>query len=167
MTTDLRDAHAGDRVLVVEPVSSGTALLTAARDLGLRTVVASFDRDDRRLPDSVRPDIDTLVTVDTADETALTRAALRLHEDGGLLGVLPGFEFYVPAVARIAARLGLAGLAEDSVEQVRDKTAMRRRIDAAGLRVPRWAPAAGGGVLEAARDTLGFHCLVKPDGSGG
>ncbi|MEV7386121.1 ATP-grasp domain-containing protein [Streptomyces sp. NPDC091215] len=167
MTTDLRDAHAGDRVLVVEPVSSGTALLTAARDLGLRTVVASFDRDDRRLPDSVRPDIDTLVTVDTADETALTRAALRLHEDGGLRGVLPGFEFYVPAVARIAARLGLAGLAEDSVEQVRDKTAMRRRIDAAGLRVPRWAPAASAAELDAAADHVGFPCVLKPSDSAG
>ncbi|MFF4038638.1 ATP-grasp domain-containing protein [Streptomyces sp. NPDC001816] len=166
MTTDLRDARPG-RVLVVEPVSSGTALLSAARDLGLQTVVASFDADDRRLPDRVRQDIDTLVTVDTNDETALTQAAIRLHEDGGLLGVLPGFEFYVPVVARLAARLGLAGVAEDSVEQVRDKTAMRQRIDAAGLRVPRWAPASSAAELDAAADHVGFPCVLKPTDSAG
>ncbi|MFE3851050.1 ATP-grasp domain-containing protein [Streptomyces griseorubiginosus] len=166
MTTDLRDARPG-RLLVVEPVSSGTALLSAARDLGLETVVASFDADDRRLPDRVRQDIDTLVTVDTNDETALTRAAIRLHEDGGLLGVLPGFEFYVPAVARLAARLGLAGVAEDSVEQVRDKSAMRRRVEASGLRVPRWAAASSAAELDAAADHVGFPCVLKPTDSAG
>jgi len=166
MTNDLRDARDG-RVLVVEPISSGTALLSAARDLGLETVVASFDAEDRRLPDRVRQDIDTLVTVDTNDETALTQAAIRLHEDGGLLGVLPGFEFYVPAVARLAARLELAGVAEDSVEQVRDKSAMRRRIESAGLRVPRWAAASSAAELDAAADHVGFPCVLKPTDSAG
>jgi biotin carboxylase len=139
--TGLRAARTG-RVLVVEPMSSGAALLRAAHDLGLETVVASFDADDRRLADSVRQDVDTLVAVDTNDEAALLRTVSRLHEDGAFAAILPGFEFYVPVVARIAARLGLAGLAEESVVQVRDKTSMRRRIEAAGLRVPRYASAA-------------------------
>ncbi|MFD7334994.1 ATP-grasp domain-containing protein [Streptomyces violascens] len=164
--TDLRDAHGG-RVLVVEPMSSGAALLRAAHDLGLETVVASYDDTDRRLPDRVRGDIDTLVTVDTNDEGALLRAATRLHAEGGLAGVLPGFEFYVPVVARIAAGLGLAGLAEESVDQVRDKTSMRRRIDAAGLRAPRHAPAASPAELQAAAGHVGFPCVLKPADSAG
>ncbi|QMU71448.1 ATP-grasp domain-containing protein [Streptacidiphilus sp. P02-A3a] len=166
MTTDLRDARAG-RVLVVEPMSSGTALLGAAHDLGLETVVLSHDRDDRRLPDRLRKDIDTLVVLDTNDEPALLEAAVRLHRQRGFAGVLPGFEFYVPAAARVAARLGLPGLAAASVEEVRDKELMRRHVASAGLRTPRFAAVAAAAELPAAAAEVGFPCVLKPTDSAG
>lgn len=166
MTTGLRAARAG-QVLVVEPMSSGTALLGAAHDLGLETVVLSYDRDDRRLPDRVRKDIDTLVVLDTNDEAALLGTALRLHRQRGFAGVLPGFEFYVPVAARIAARLGLPGLAVDSVAKVRDKALMRRQIEAAGLRTPRYAAVATAAELTDAAAAVGFPCVLKPTDSAG
>ena len=166
MVTGPRDARTG-RVLVVEPMSAGTALLGAAHDLGLETVVLSYDRDDRRLPDRVRQDIDTLVVVDTNDEAAMLEAAVRLHGQRGFAGVLPGFEFYVPAAARIAARLGLPGLAADSVAEVRDKALMRRTVQAAGLRVPRYVAPASAAELDAAAAVVGFPCVLKPTDSAG
>ncbi|MFE9427444.1 ATP-grasp domain-containing protein [Kitasatospora sp. NPDC006697] len=164
--TGLRDAPAG-RVLCIEPMSSGAALLGAAHDLGLETVVLSYDGDDRRLADRVRQDTDTLVVLDTNDEAALTAAAVRLHREREFAGVLPGFEFYVPVAARIAAELGLPGLAADSVAEVRDKALMRRRIEAAGLRVPRYATAASATELDAAAEAVGFPCVLKPTDSAG
>ncbi|WP_051967284.1 ATP-grasp domain-containing protein [Kitasatospora mediocidica] len=155
------------RVLVVEPMSSGVALLRAAHDLGLETVVVSHDRDDRRLPDGVRRDIDTLLTLDTNDEPALTAAVTALHAERQLVGILPGFEFYVPVVARLAARLGLPGLPAPQAAAVRDKALMRRRVEAAGLRVPRYAPACSAAELDAAAEAVGFPCVLKPTDSAG
>lgn len=166
MTAGLRGARAG-RVLVVEPMSSGAALLGAAHGLGLETVVLSHDRDDRRLPERVRKDIDTLVVLDTNDEAALLEAAVAVDRERRLSGVLPGFEFYVPAAARVADRLGLPGLPVASVAAVRDKALMRRRVEAAGLRVPRYASVGSAAELDAAAALVGYPCVLKPTDSAG
>ncbi|MFC9325561.1 ATP-grasp domain-containing protein [Kitasatospora sp. NPDC057015] len=166
MTAGLRGARTG-RVLVVEPMSSGAALLAAAHDLGLETVVLSHDRDDRRLPDELRKDIDTLVVLDTNDEAALVEAAVEVAREQPLSGVLPGFEFYVPAAARVAARLGLPGLPVESVAAVRDKALMRRRVEAAGLRVPRYASLGSAAELDGAAAVVGYPCVLKPTDSAG
>ena len=159
------------RVLVVEPMSSGLALLHAARALGIETVAASFDKGDRELSGAVRDAIDLLLVVETNDERALTEAIRAEHTRRPLSGIVPGFEFYVDSVARIAALLGLPGLPPGSVSGLRDKAVMRRRAAAAGVRVPRFAqvPLRFGaeGFLDEAADTVGFPAVLKPTKSAG
>ncbi|MFE2721431.1 ATP-grasp domain-containing protein [Kitasatospora sp. NPDC059327] len=155
------------RVLIVEPSSSGVALLAEAHALGFETVVASADVDDRRLPDAARDHVDRLVVVDTNDEQALAEVAAALHAERPLAGIVPGFEFYVDTVARIAPALGLPGLRADTARGLRNKATMRRLVEAAGLRVPRHAEAADERELLAAADHVGFPAVLKPTESAG
>jgi biotin carboxylase len=154
-------------ILVVEPMSSGYALLKAARQLGIETVAASFDDGDRHIPAALRELIDTVMVIETNDERALTEAVQRLHGRRPLSAIMPGFEFYVDSVARIAHSLGLPGLPPESVDWLRDKTAMRRRAAAAGLRVPRYQAVDGASQLAAAAAAVGFPLVLKPARSAG
>lgn len=151
----------------MEPMSSGYGLLAAARRLGIEVVVASFDAGDRRLSADLRELIDVLIVLDTNDEAGLTEAVLALHAEHPFSGIMPGFEFYVDTVARLADRLGLPGLPVTSIEALRNKTTMRERTRAAGLRVPRYAEAADATGLLAAADQVGFPAVLKPNRSAG
>ncbi|MER7208980.1 ATP-grasp domain-containing protein [Streptosporangium sp. NPDC000239] len=155
------------RVLVVEPVSSGNALVTAARDLGLQVVVASYDADDRTLPDEIRALAHAVLVVDTNDQAALEQAVLDMHRDAPFSAVLAGCDFHVPATARLAAALGLTGLRPETVEEVRDKVLMRARSAEAGLRTPRFAQVTSLTELEQAAEHVGYPCVIKPAGSSG
>ncbi|MEU5421493.1 ATP-grasp domain-containing protein [Streptomyces sp. NPDC020667] len=156
-----------NRILVVEPMSSGNQLLVEARALGFELVVASYDRDDRRIPDPLREHIDELVVVDTNDEPALYDRVAELHRERPFAGIVPGFEFYVGTAARLAGRLGLRGLPVADVEALRDKAVMRDRARAAGLRVPRYAEASDAAGLDAAAAHVGFPAVLKPTRSAG
>ncbi|MGW2367881.1 ATP-grasp domain-containing protein [Streptomyces sp. NPDC001667] len=156
-----------NRILVVEPMSSGNQLLVEARALGFELVVASYDRDDRRIPDPLREHIDELVVVDTNDEPTLYDRVAELHRERPFAGIVPGFEFYVGTAARLAGRLGLRGLPVADVEALRDKAVMRDRARAAGLRVPRYAEASDAAGLDAAAAHVGFPAVLKPTRSAG
>ena len=153
-------------VLVIEPMGAGLALVDAARDAGFYVAAVSYDADDRRLPDRHRDRVELLVA-DTNDEAAVTAAALALHARRPLAGILPGFEFYVDAAARLAARLGLPSLPPATVTRARDKALMRATVEAVGLRVPRWAEAGDAAGLTAAAERVGFPAVLKPAASAG
>lgn len=158
------------RILLVEPTSAYTALLRRARELEMETVVASYDEGDRRLPSALREHVDRLVVLETNDEAALTAAAVDLHRERPLCGIVPGFEFYVESVGRIAARLGLPGLPVAALDGVRHKAVMLARAAEAGLRVPRYAevgPAAEPAELDAAAAEVGYPLVLKPADSAG
>ncbi|MET9789310.1 ATP-grasp domain-containing protein [Streptomyces canus] len=157
----------GGRILIVEPSSSGLALLPQAQKLGFEVVVASADTGDRRLPDSARAHVDQLVVVDTNDERALAETVTALHAEQPFRGIVPGFEFYVDIVARLADTLGLPGLNAATARGLRDKAEMRRLVAGAGLRVPRFAEVTGERELEAAAGYVGFPLVLKPTDSAG
>ncbi|WP_051942871.1 ATP-grasp domain-containing protein [Streptacidiphilus rugosus] len=163
----MREPRRDARLLVVEPVGSSLAVLDAARELGVEVVVATFDQGDRTLSAALRDRTDHLLRVDTNDEAALTDAVLELHAEHPVTAVVPGFEFYVDTAARLAARLGVRGLAVDAARRLRDKSLMRDALDAAGLRVPRYARAGNGAELEAAARLVGFPAVLKPTRSAG
>jgi biotin carboxylase len=154
-------------VLVVEPMSSGLALPRAAHQHGYDVAVVSFDQDDRRLPDWVRPHIDHLIRVDTNDEGAVLDLADRLAGRARLAAVIPGFEYYVPLAARVAARLGLPGLPVSGVDAVRDKALMLDRLDGTGLRIPAREVVFSPDDLAGAAARVGFPCVLKPVASSG
>src|SRR5512132_2569307 len=165
----MSDPHNGvvGRVVVIEPMSSGIAVLPAARELGFETVAATYDRDDRCLSEEMRRHVDSLVVVETNDDDAVTEKVLALHAERPVVAIIPGFEFYVPIVARLADRLGLPGLPISSVDGVRNKVRMLDQIRQAGLRTPRDATVTVDSELPAAAAHTGFPCVAKPVDSAG
>ncbi|MEU5658879.1 ATP-grasp domain-containing protein [Streptomyces sp. NPDC047737] len=155
------------RVLIVEPVSSGTRTVEDAYLLGFEVVVASAGVDDRTLPPGVAGFVGTLLTVDTNDEQALADAVLAYHAEHPVDAIVPGAEFYIPAVTRLVHRLGLPGLPLEAIDPVRNKALMRERTAAAGLRVPRHVRAGTPEEIERAAETIGFPCVIKPVESSG
>ncbi|MET8758734.1 ATP-grasp domain-containing protein [Lentzea sp. NPDC004782] len=157
----------GRRILVIEPMGAGLGLVRVGRELGFDIVVATFNGDDRVISADDLALAELVVQVDTNDEAALTEIAVDLHARRPFTAILPGFEFYVDVVARLADRLGLPGLPAASVLALRDKAVMRERAQAAGLRVPRHVRATSRAELLAAAEVVGFPAVLKPTDSAG
>ena len=156
-------------VLIVEPVSAGTLLVSAAHKAGHRVTVVSANQGERSLPDSVRDLVDTVLVVDGNDEDKVMEIVLRAHEQEPFDAVLPGFEYYVPLVARLAARLGLPALSQEAALRLRHKHLMRETLGRAGVRIPRFRlidtnlpPSGIEAAIDAATAHVGFPCVVKP-----
>ncbi|MFD3471162.1 pyridoxal-phosphate dependent enzyme [Streptomyces sp. NPDC058682] len=153
-------------LLFVESNTTGTGMLALdrARELGTVPVLLTGD------PDRYRGLADTgaeVVRCDTNSDAALRAAVQERFRREEIAGVTTTSDFYVPAAARIAQWLGLPGNPPDAVTVCRDKSALRERLRAAGVRQPRYAlvqePA---GAAEAVART-GLPCVVKPaDDSG-
>lgn len=155
------------RVLVVQPAFSANAYIAHARSLGWDVLVASHESEGRTVAPAVRSLATELITVDTNDGAALEAAVEQVHQQEKIDAVLAGGEFYVPAAARLAARLGLRGLNPDTVDLVRDKAKMLQAVAAAGLEVPRFTVVRDPADLEAACAQVGFPAVIKPIESGG
>ncbi|MBC3984144.1 ATP-grasp domain-containing protein [Streptomyces sp. AC536] len=103
-----------------------------------------------------------VLTWDTNDTQALLPQVERLHAALGFDGVITSCDYYLPAVAEVAARLGLPGAPPGAVADACRKDATRRVLHAAGVPGPRfavctdWAQAA-----EAARE-IGYPLVIKP-----
>ncbi|MGF6969252.1 hypothetical protein OKW43_006347 [Paraburkholderia sp. WC7.3g] len=117
-------------VIVIEPASSGTALVAAAARLGAAAHVFSADRDERFVPRDLRAAVTSFTVVDTASSSAVAAAACAIGADG----IVPGFEYSVDVAAEAAAPLGLPHLPLEAL--TRDKYRSRSRLAAAGLGGP-------------------------------
>lgn len=155
-------------VLIIEPYTSGLELLAAATRLGHRPLVLSHNAADRVVPPTELEHWDAeLAVVDTNDLAAVVSCARRLATQHDIVGVLPGFEFYVPAAAAVAAELGLPGLTPAAGIRVRDKLRMRQALAAAGIAGPAFRSIADRAELAPAAEQLGFPLVVKPTRSCG
>lgn len=150
------------RVLVIEAISGGAALVSAAAKLGLEVVVASADRGDRSVPRALRSSIGELIVVETNDLEQLSTKVCEAHARQPIDAIFAGCDVYVPAAAHIAARLGLVGLDPATVDRVRDKVSMREAVAAAGLAEPRFREVIARDALVSAGDHVGFPCVMKP-----
>lgn len=155
-------------LLIIQPVSAGFGLVEAALRNGLQPVVLSYQQQDRTVPDSVLGNGSVLLhEVDTNDRAAVLAAADKLAEEYGICGVVPGFEYFVPVAAEVAARLGLPGLAPQVAERVRDKRLMRQALAAADLAIPQFRVAGDRAAVEAAAEAIGYPVVIKPPGAAG
>ncbi|NBM16645.1 ATP-grasp domain-containing protein [Streptomyces sp. GC420] len=103
-----------------------------------------------------------VLTADTNDARTLPDEAERLHRALGFDGVITSCDYYLPAAARIAERLGLPGPAAVAVENACRKDATRRILADAGVPGPRFAVCADwAATAEAARE-LGYPLVLKP-----
>ncbi|MDQ1738760.1 MAG: hypothetical protein QOE53_412 [Pseudonocardiales bacterium] len=157
-----------DSLLIIQPVSAGFGLVDAALRHGLRPVVLSYQQEDRRIPQSMLDnDAVEVHEVDTNDRAAVLAVADRLAGRGDIRGVVPGFEYFVPTAAEVAARLGLPGLAPEVAERVRDKRLMRQALAAAGLDIPQFRVASSRAAAESAAAEIGYPVVVKPPRAAG
>ncbi|MFG2294524.1 ATP-grasp domain-containing protein [Streptomyces sp. NPDC048603] len=103
-----------------------------------------------------------LVTADTNDTDTLLPHLERLHGVLGFDGVVSSCDYYLPAVARTAERLGLPGPTPEAVEAACRKDLTRRVLAQAGVSGPRFAVC--GDVAEAAKAAreIGYPLVVKP-----
>ncbi|MBV1938798.1 ATP-grasp domain-containing protein [Streptomyces sp. BV286] len=103
-----------------------------------------------------------VLTAETNDIDALLPEVERLHGALGFDGVLTSCDYYLPTVARIAARLGLPGPTPEAVENACRKDTTRRVLGDAGVPGPRFAVCADRAAAEEAARELGFPLVVKP-----
>lgn len=158
-------------VLILGPASAGNLLVTYAKEAGHRVTVVLTPSPDQQ-PNPVEHLADDVLSVDPLDHEALAAAVGRLHRQRPVDAVVPGFEYFVPAAALLAAELGLPGLPVDAADTLRHKHLMRDALDQAGIRSarhclvhtdrPNWRSA----VETAVRD-VALPCVVKPVDLGG
>lgn len=103
-----------------------------------------------------------VITADTNDTEALPAEVERLHAVLGFDGVITSCDYYLPTVARIAARLGLPGPGPEAVENACRKDATRRVLADAGLPGPRFALHEEWADLARAAREIGYPLVVKP-----
>lgn len=95
------------------------------------------------------------------------RAVLQEHRRAAIDAVLPGIEFYVATASRVAAVLGLPGIAPEHANAPRDKTEMHATAVASGLRRPVQCSVEVEDELADTAVTVGFPAVLKPRDSAG
>ncbi|QWB22537.1 MULTISPECIES: ATP-grasp domain-containing protein [Streptomyces] len=103
-----------------------------------------------------------VITADTNDIEALLPEVERLHGVLGFDGVVTSCDYYLPAVARIAERLGLPGPGPEAVHHACRKDATRRVLGDAGVPGPRFAVREEWADLARAARDIGYPLVVKP-----
>ncbi|MEU6866215.1 ATP-grasp domain-containing protein [Streptomyces sp. NPDC046876] len=103
-----------------------------------------------------------VITADTNDMEVLLPHLERLHAVLAFDGVVSSCDYYLPAVARIADRLGLPGPAVEAVEAACRKDLTRRVLAEAGVQGPRFALCADTVQAAAAAREIGYPLVVKP-----
>ncbi|MGV9941648.1 ATP-grasp domain-containing protein [Streptomyces sp. NPDC003401] len=103
-----------------------------------------------------------VVTADTNDVEALLPEVERLHAALRFDGVLTSCDYYLPAAARIADRLGLPGPGAEAVGNACRKDATRRVLAGAAVPGPRFALHEEWDELARSAKEIGYPLVVKP-----
>ncbi|WP_432921237.1 ATP-grasp domain-containing protein [Microbispora sp. CA-135349] len=105
---------------------------------------------------------DNVLTTETNDLPALLSHVERLHDALGFDGVLSSCDYYLPAVAEVAAHLGLPGPSPEAVRRACRKDLARAALGDAGVPGPRYALASSWEQAAEAANGLGYPLVVKP-----
>ncbi|WP_405456184.1 ATP-grasp domain-containing protein [Streptomyces sp. NBC_00101] len=103
-----------------------------------------------------------VITADTNDMPALLARLESLQGAFRFDGVVSSCDYYLPAVAHAARRLGLPGPAPEAVEAACRKDLTRLGLSEAGVPGPLFALCEGGEEAAAAAREIGYPLVVKP-----
>ncbi|HLI16163.1 MAG TPA: ATP-grasp domain-containing protein [Acidimicrobiales bacterium] len=148
------------RVLLVVPSATyrAAAFLAAAARLGTEVVIASDQP--QALAEAMS---DRFLEVDLARPEAAAAAICELARRRPLDAVVAVDDQGAVPAALAAARLGLRASPAEAVARTRDKAAMRRAFERAGVAQPRFRVAGrDDAALAAAGEALGYPVVVKP-----
>jgi hypothetical protein len=134
---------------------------------GLAEVGASVlgvgDTPARALPPKLRDCLDDYLQVPSSlDEPDVTQRLERWLRGRWIDRVETNWEVLTLLAADLRARWTLPGMTRDAVHGFRDKVAMRERVAAAGIRVPRSARVKSMQDAWAAAEQVGFPLIFKP-----
>lgn len=145
------------RLLVLGAGRGQAGLISAARQMGVHTVVAT-------LPDGDPPGIalaDEVAYVDITDVDAVVGVARQLDLDGVATSCA---DTGISALGAVCEELGLPGLTRESAAICADKRAMKERFASYGVSSPKYRLIGSLPELYAAFDDLGMPVIVKaPD----
>jgi biotin carboxylase len=156
-----------NRILIVEPKSSGWMLIPKGKELGYHITVMVCEKNKRSIPEKYIQYADHVVLVDTNNSMMALSVAYDLHAENKFDAVLPGHEYYVTLTAKISSLLGLPGLDPKYVNQVRLKDSMRSTLQDAGIRTPLFILVTSETELEKVATSIGYPCVLKPVDCGG
>lgn len=154
-------------VLIVEPVSSGNDLVARAAKFGWRVVIASYNSEDRIVPDTTKRLATALIEVDTNDLASMIEAINVNFSEEELHGIVAGSEFHVEIVSDLAHKLGLPGLERTTALLVRNKARMRNALDENRVFSPRYREVTSREEAFKVAQELTFPVVVKPTDSSG
>lgn len=103
-----------------------------------------------------------ILAAETNDEAGLLERVRRLHAALEFDGVVSSCDYYLPAVAAVAAELGLPGSGRAAVAAACDKASTRRICSAAGVPGPEFGIAADPDELLGLAERIGYPVVVKP-----
>lgn len=148
-------------VVFVESNTSGTGQLffAAARDLGFEPVLLVKDPQKYTFLADIEIEV---VTCDTADLKSLLSACRHLASSGSVAGIMTSSEYFVETVALLTQQLGYPGPSLTAVRVCRNKAALRRALQSAGLETLRFAEITDLEELRQAVRQVGLPVVVKP-----
>lgn len=145
------------RLLVLGAGRGQTGLVSAARRLGVHTIVATLPRGNP--PGTALAD--EVVYVDITDIGAVLEIAGQLELDGVATSCA---DSGLSALGAVCEELGLPGLTRDAAAMCADKREMKKRFVSHGVRTPEHRLIRSLPELHAALDELGMPAIVKaPD----
>ena len=147
-------------ILIIEPSTSGYALIKSAKTLGCFVMVMSADTDERVIPADFKKDIDQFIQVDTncLDAILSKTQALQKKPDA----VIPGFEIYVDIAAMIAKHFELLHVDTSAVKALRNKWVMRNKLKDASVRVPQYWKICSERDIDQYSHDFCFPLVIKP-----
>ncbi len=148
-------------VVFIESNTSGTGQLffAAARDLGFEPVLLVKDPQKYAFLADTEMDV---VTCDTSDLESLLSVCEHLASSRPVAGIMTSSEYFVETVARLTQRLGFPGPSLTAVRTCRNKAALRRALQSAGLETLRFAEITHLDDVRQAVRQIGLPVVVKP-----
>lgn len=147
------------RVVLIIPSATyrATDFMAAAEILDVELIVAS---DRRPTLEAVMGDRSQVIRFDHPEESAAR--LVELHDRLAFDAVLGVDDQGVVIAALTAERLGLPHSPSSAVVLTRDKAALRRRLESAGMRQPSFATIQAHDDVVSAVAGVGLPCVVKP-----
>jgi formate-dependent phosphoribosylglycinamide formyltransferase (GAR transformylase) len=133
----------------------------ALASVGAR-VIGVGDQPPQALPAATREALAHYEHVNLSDGDAVLRALQGLSRHVSIDQVECLWEPYMILAARIRETFGLPGLSVEQTLPFRDKEAMKRTLDAAGIRTPWHVSARSVAEVWAAAEKVGYPLIVKP-----
>ncbi len=128
------------------------------------TVLGVGDQPQAMLPDEARRHLAAYLQVKNLwDEKALSETIRQWSAPfGGIDRIECLWEPGMLLAARLRENLGLPGMSHEQTVLFRDKEAMKRALDEAGIRTPRHARARSEDEVREAAERIGYPLIVKP-----
>jgi S-sulfo-L-cysteine synthase (3-phospho-L-serine-dependent) len=153
-------------LLFVESNTTGTGMLALRTAARLGTSPVLLTSDPARYAAHGEPPC-RVVVCDTNDQSELARCAEAELASAPLAGVTTTSDFYLGAVAGLAADLGVPANTPETVTVCKDKVRTRQVLTGHGLLQPRFTAVTQPSHVASAVRKTGLPCVVKPvDGSG-